>query len=368
LHWLGGGPKDLRWMETGKDFYQWMAKNEQHFVNETPVANLGVVWSQSTNAFYKGPGRGETTDYLQGMYQALVEGRFLFDFVHEDDLTPNVLAKYKGLILANAAVLSDKQCQQLRDYVSGGGSLLATFETGFYDENGRTRADSGLADLFGFKKKAALVGPDGGNATHMNVERDHPILHGFTHTTLLPFAEYYIPLQAVSNPVLTVLPPFPGFPPELVYPEVARTDQPAMVLAERGSSRLVYLPGDIDRSYWHSQNPDLSRILVNAIRWMCPEAPITVTGNGLVEVIAWKTKPGYAVHLLNYANAQTMRGMYTEPYSLGPQNVKMTLPPGSKASMVHLLAAGTTLSAVRSGNTIEFTVPGVRDYEVATIV
>ena len=59
LHWLGGGPKDLRWMETGKDFYQWIAKNEEHFVNEASVANLGVVWSQSTNVFYKGPGEAK---------------------------------------------------------------------------------------------------------------------------------------------------------------------------------------------------------------------------------------------------------------------------------------------------------------------
>jgi Hypothetical glycosyl hydrolase 6/Trehalose utilisation len=368
LHWLGGGPKDLRWMDAGKEFYQWIAKNEEHFVNEAPVANLAIVWSQSTNAFYKVAGRGEPTDYLQGMYQALLEGRFFFDFVHEGDLTSDVLSKYKGLILANVALLSDKQCQQLEDYVSRGGSLLATFETGFYNEKGEPRSQSGLADLFGFKTKAAMVGPDGGNAVYMNVERDHPILQGFTRTTLLPLSEYYIPLQAISNPVLTVLPPFPGFPPELVYPPIAHTDQPAVVLAERGMSRLVYLPGDIDRSYWHSQNPDLSRMLINAIRWMCPEAPLTVTGNGLAEVIAWKTKPGFAVHILNYANPQTLRGMYAEPYALGPQTVRMTLPAGSKASNVYLLAAGAKVPATRSGNAIEFTVPRVPDYEVATIV
>ena len=368
LHWLGGQPKDLRWMETGKSFYQWIAQNEEHFVNEASLANLAVVWSQSTNAFYKPPGRGDTTDYLQGMYQVLLEGRFLFDLVHEDDLTPDILAKYKGLILANAAVLSDKQCQQLRDYVSGGGSLLATFETGFYDANGKPRPDSGLADLFGFHKKAPIVGPDSNNAVYMNVERDHPLVQGFTGTTLLPLSEYYIPLQAIPDPVLTVLPPFPGFPPELVYPPAAQTDQPAVVLAERGKSRLVYLAGDIDRSYWHSQNPDLSRLLINAIRWMCPEAPLTVTGNGLAEVIAWKTKPGFAIHILNYANPQTLRGMYTEPYPLGPQTVKMTLPAGSRVSTVHLLAADTKLSVSGSGNAIEFTVPGVGDYEVATIV
>jgi Hypothetical glycosyl hydrolase 6/Trehalose utilisation len=368
LHWLGGGPKDLRWMETGRSFYQWIAKNEEHFVYESSVANLAIVWSQSTNAFYKGPGRGETTDYLQGMYQVMLEGRFFFDLVHEDDLTADTLAKYKGLILANAAVLSDKQCQQLRDYVSRGGSLLATFETGFYDQNGNPRSDSGLADFFGFQKKAAVVGSDGSNAVYMNVERDHAILQGFSHTTLLPLSEYYVPLRSIPDPVLTVLPPFPGFPPELVYPPVGHTDEPAVVLAERGTSRLVFLPGDIDRSYWHSQNPDLSRILINAIRWMCPEAPLTVTGDGLAEVIAWKTKPGFAVHILNYTNPQTLRGTYTEPYPLGPLTVRMTLPAGSNASKVHLLARDTMLPATRSDTTIEFTVPEVRDYEVATIV
>jgi hypothetical protein len=368
LHWLGGGPKDLRWMETGRNFYQWIAKNEDHFVNEASIANLAVVWSQSTNAFYKPPGRGDTTDYLQGMYQVLLEGRFLFDFIHEDDLTPEVLAKYKGLILANIAVLSDRQCRQLRDYVGRGGSLLATFETGFYDEAGKPRENSGLADLFGFSKKAPVVGPNASNAVYLNVERDHPVLEGFTHTTLLPLSEYYVPLKAVANPVATVLPPFPGFPPELVYPIEAKTDEPAVVLAERGKSRLVYLAGDIDRSYWHSQNPDLSRLLINAIRWMVPEAPVAVTGRGMAEVIAWKTKPGFAIHILNYTNPQTLRGMYTETYPLGPQTVRMTLPPGFAASNVHLLAADTRVAVTKLGDAIEFTIPGAGDYEVATIV
>jgi hypothetical protein len=202
----------------------------------------------------------------------------------------------------------------------------------------------------------------------MNVERNHPILQGFDRTTLLPLSEYYVPLQAISHPVLTVVPTYPGFPPEFVYPPTAQTDQPAVVLAERGMSRLVYVAGDIDRSYWHSQNPDLSRLLINAIRWMCPEAPLTVTGNGLAEVIAWKTKPGFSIHILNYGNPQTLRGMYTEPYPLGPQTVEIRLPPGSSASTVHLLAVDKELSVTRSGNVIKFTVPEVGDYEVATIV
>ena len=78
-------------------------------------------------------------EYMDGLYYALLEGRFLFDFVHEDKLEPSGLAKYNALILPNTALLSDEQCQRLRAYVGSGGSLLATFETSLYDERYQPR-------------------------------------------------------------------------------------------------------------------------------------------------------------------------------------------------------------------------------------
>ena len=72
--------------------------------------------------------------YMDAMYSALLEGRFLFDFVHEDRLQLERIKKYAAIILPNTALLSDEQCQQLRDYVNQGGSLLATFETSMYTE------------------------------------------------------------------------------------------------------------------------------------------------------------------------------------------------------------------------------------------
>ncbi len=176
-----------------------------------------------------------------------------------------------------------------------------------------------------------------------------------------------MPLRSIANPVLTVLPPYPAFPPEMVYPRITHTDQPAVVLVERGASRRVFLPGDIDSSYWRSQDPDLSRLLDNAIRWMCPDAPLTVTGKGIAEVFAWRTKPGFSIHLLNYGNPELLRGWFTEPYPLGPQKVRMNLPAGFKAAKAHLLAAGTQVPLTTSGNAVEFTVPEVRDYEVVGI-
>ena len=75
--------------------------------------------------------------------------------------TPERIARYRALVLPNVAMLSDRQCQQLRDYVRAGGSLMGSFETGLYDENLKPRADFGLADVFGIGKAGEVVGTNG---------------------------------------------------------------------------------------------------------------------------------------------------------------------------------------------------------------
>ena len=113
---------------------------------------------QRTHLFYRPPRGAQMREYMDGMYYALLEGRFLFDFVHEDKLAPEDLAKYSALLLPNTALLSDEQCRQLRAYVDGGGSLLATFETSLYNERNERRPDFGLADVFGIRKAGEIIG------------------------------------------------------------------------------------------------------------------------------------------------------------------------------------------------------------------
>ncbi len=128
------------------------------------------------------------------------------------------LSKYRALLLPNIAMLSDRQCQQIRDYVSSGGSIMGSFETGLYDEDLKPRSDFGLAELFGVSKAGDVVGTNG-NAYYGRIEREHPILDGFADTNWLPGAQNRHSAQACcGNPVLTVVPGFVQYPPELAYP------------------------------------------------------------------------------------------------------------------------------------------------------
>ena len=366
-HWLGGAPEDHRWEKTGREFFQWIAANQTHFVNHASVANIGVVFSERANGFYNAPGGSDATEFLQGLYYALLEGRFLFDFVHENDLTPAALKKYAALLLPNVATLSDAQCGALRQYVTSGGSLLGTFETSRYTEWGVRRARPGLADLFGFEVTGDVQGPNG-NSYYARIESPHAILQGLEGTKVLPGAEYRLPVKSDAGLVLSVVPPYPAFPPEMVYTKTPRTAEPAVILRERGASRLAWFPGDVDRSFWRSDNGDLSLLLRNTINWLLKERqPVTVQGDGMVEIFAWKTDPGYAIHLLNYTNPNMLRGWFRDTYPIGGQRVRLRLPHAGAVKEVRALRSGKVLEHRASGNSIEFLVPEVRDYEIAAL-
>lgn len=371
-HIIGGETglgEDRRSLEPARQFFNWTAKHDPHFINRRSIANVGVVMGQRTQLFYRAPRDVSMPDYMDGLYYALLEGRFLFDFVHEEKLALEEVSKYAALVLPNTALLSDSQCAQLRAYVAAGGSLVATFETSLYTERNQPRADFGLADVFGIHRAGEVIGTNG-NAYSARIERPHPILEGLagTQTNLIAGAEYRVPLHPVAAPVLTVVPGFVAYPPELAYPEPSHTEEPAIVIREKGKSRLVYFPGDVERTMWRSGHPDLSRLLGNAIRWAAGgDQPVTVDGDGLAELFAWETQAGFAVHVLNYTNPAAHRGLIRKSYPIGEQKVTMQLPPSRRVTRVALLRAETDVPFQLIGGLITFVIPRVADYEVAAL-
>jgi hypothetical protein len=379
FHWLGGAPEDTRWKEVGRSFFTWLAANEQHFRNRRSIADIAVLYPQRTIAFYRsgtrpgswrGAERAQTSEYLQGMYYALLDGRFLFDFVHEDDLAARTLAPYRALVLPNAAYLSDGACAAIRAFVAGGGSLLATFETSRYGEWGDPRADFALADVFGASVAGDLAGPSANS--YMRIDARHPLVAGFEGTSLLPGPESRVAVRAPSAAAaapLTVVPYYPAFPPEMVFPRTLRTSDPAVLLRETGRSRVVYFPGDVDRTFWRSGNTDLAQLLQNAVRWVMGSEPprVSVEGDGIVEAFAWETEPGYALHLLNYTNPNMTRGFIKRFYAIGAQRVEFAVGADRRITSVRALRTGHDLRFTQSGTRVRFEVPGVTDYEVIAL-
>ncbi|MGO4214241.1 beta-galactosidase trimerization domain-containing protein, partial [Terriglobus sp. YAF25] len=323
---------------------------------------------------YQAPYTEDRTDHIEGMYAALVEARIPFDFVHEEDLNQERLHAYSVLILPNVALLSDTQASAIRRFVQAGGSLLATFQTGLFDENGKPRNDFALGDLFGIKKAGEAVrttaqaaDPIGG--IHLQYIRNRgPLTEGFEETRWIAGPVWRQPVEPIQSSTMTFIKPYPVYPPEAVYQREEPSNLPSMVARETGTSRLVYLAGDMDSAFWRLDHPDLGRRITNAVRWLLKDTNVVdVRGDGLIEVTAWETQPGYAFHLLNYTGANAFRGHMRKPATLTDQRLEIRLPDAKKIKKASLLHAGMPIVFQQNGKRVSLTVPRVELYEVVAL-
>jgi hypothetical protein len=216
--------------------------------------------------------------------------------------------------------------------------------------------------------RGSIVNTVQSNSPVCSIRKRGPITAGFEDTEWIAGPEWSIPLAPIADPIMTMMNPYPVYPPEAVYTREAPTNSPSVVLQEKGDSRLAYLSGDMDASYWRLDNADLGLQLRNVIQWVLRDKnPVIVGGEGLVEVCAWKTEPGFAVHMLNYNGPNAFRGRMRTPVTLGPQIVKLELPLDAKIRSASLLWAERPLEFRQHERTVEFTVPSVKAYEVAAL-
>jgi hypothetical protein len=373
---FAGTLHDRRWLKVVEDIYSWHHQNERYLRNETPLAQVAVVYSQQTAQFYGGErARAKVEDHVLGYYQALIESRIPFEMVHDHLLDAEHVDQFKVLILPNIAALSEAQCQHLRDYVRRGGSIVATFETSLYDEWGVRRSDFGLADLFGTSFAGSI------DARMMNsylrLETDsttgkrHPILNGLEDAGRIINGVSRVHTRSdrkYENPPLTLIPSYPDLPMEEVFPRVASTDIPEVYCRKVGTGRVVYFPWDIDRTFWEVLAVDHLKLLRNAVDWASNEPrPVTVEGPGVIDVTIWKQKDSMTVHLVNLTNAMMMKGPLREFIPLPAQRVAVRLPEGIKARRVKLLVSGEELSPTETGRELHLTVPSILDHEVIAI-
>jgi hypothetical protein len=368
---FGGVLHDERWLKPVEAMYRRYARWEKYLRNERPLARVGLVYSQQTAWFSS----ARVEDHTLGWYQALIEARIPFEMVHDRLLDDAHLSGFKTLILPNITALSDAQCAQLRDFVSRGGSLIATYETSLYNEWGVKRDDFGLADLLGVSFKGRIEGPMQNSYLRLEPERGkgkrHPLLGGLEEAERIVNAVRRADVAATARfpeMPLTLIPSYPDLPMEKVYPRVPRTDVGQVYARQTSTGRVVYFPGDIDRTFWEVLGVDHFKLLRNAVLWATNEEPVvSVSGPGVLDVTVWQQQNSLTVHLVNLTNPMLMKGPVRELLPAGPQKVRLRLPEGARARQVRLLAADRNPGVSRSGQYLVVTVPSILDHEVVAI-
>ncbi len=395
-HHVGAYHEDRRMYRTPGPVMAWCKSNEAYLIDRTPVATVGLVWSQRNTDFF---GRDDPADRVDAPYtgfmHALVRARIPYVPVQVDDI-----GRYAGrintLILPNIGAISDAQAAALRTFVQAGGSLVATGETGTYDEWGEPRTEMALADLFRCRRaapaprlregsrpgppgehtylrlspelRARVDGPKAGDEPPIVGER-HAVLRGFDETDILPFGGSLLPLTVDPGAVvpLTFVPPFPTYPPETSWMRQPTTDIPGLVLSEHGRGRIAFMPADVDRRYAREHLPDHARLLANVVRWAAGTLPLSVEGPGLIDCHLYQQTGRLVLHLVNLTSEGTWRAPVDELIRVGPFKIAVQLPAGTPRVRARLLVAGGEPRVTVQNGLASFTIDGILDHEVVAL-
>ncbi|MEP6748992.1 MAG: beta-galactosidase trimerization domain-containing protein [Bacteroidota bacterium] len=365
---------DKRWLNTVSNMYQVYNRAEKYLRNTVCLARVGMLYSEQTDKRYGGkPWQDKSADHSNGMYHALVEARIPFEMVNDRLLEPENITAYKLLILPNIAALSDRQCDQLRKFVAKGGSLVATFETSLYNEDGVLRNDFGLADIFGVSFNKKVEGPMRNSYLKLKANPAtntfHPVLKGLEDAYRIINTVYQAdvtPNIDFPSPV-TLIPTYPDLPMEDVYPRVEDTNEREMYLRVIGKSRVVYIPGDLDRSFWQMMSTDHGKLLGNVFNWALNEDPVvSVSGPGVIDVIAWRQKNSMTVHLVNLNNPMMMKGPFRELIPIKAK-LRIKIPENKNIAAVHLIMAEQSPHFEMDKGVVIINVAGITDHEIVAL-
>lgn len=285
------------------------------YVGAEDLTTVAVLRSYASIT-YNNAGAGLSTILVE---QALIQARIPFRMITDEHLAKLSPATCKVLVLPNVECLSDEQLQALERYVAAGGGLVATEQSGLYDDWRRARVEPGLQSLV--EGQPAVHEPKTQGA---EVEaRDRP-----RRKTLGKGRTVYIP--AVD---------FDGSLP---------SDQPYFTLGAEFWKRPKNWRDIVDAVLWSSG--DQMPVAVNA--------PEYVAMN-LTEQIEKRRR---ILHLVNYDG---------ENFAIDGVNIRCATPAGKPATAVHFYSPdadeGRRIDFRIDGEDAVFTAPRWLAYAVITV-
>jgi len=365
---FNGVVPDPRWIAPVAESFALQATIEPVLKGMSPAAEIAMIDPATTLRHWAPDDRKRAEGHDLGFYHALVEARLPFELLSDQAMTASNLDRFKLIVLANAACLSEAQCDAIRAYVARGGSVVAAFETSLRDETGKPRADFALADVLGAR---LISGPRGiVRNNYIALDGEHPVNAGYEGARRIMGGTRLIAVEPhgdVTTPFLFI-PDFPDLPMEEVYARQEPEGAAAVARLTAAGGRIVYFPWNIGEIFWEVMAVDHGRLIANAIRWALGKQPqITVEGRGVIDIALYADAHGQAVTMLNLANPMMLRGPVRENYPIGPQKISIEIPPDKSVSDVRLLVDGRALPFVIENGRLAVEIPGIDRLEVVHI-
>jgi hypothetical protein len=317
------GDANLYFTKTWAPIFAEVKQKEPYLKGAEPVKYVAVISSEPT-MYYRGRSdAGSHANDLVGALRMLDALHVQHDVVANWNMTAEFLKPYRLVILPNAGCMSDAQVEAVREYVRQGGAVLATAETSLFDENGGTRTDFALGDVFGVKFDETPS-----NAIRTTEDR-RPVFLRPAGTAIevlrrLPETDLIIPGDSVyarprQGPATAALIEDAGTP---VPSPASVTERAALQVNAFGKGKAIWVCGTIfAHSSFRSEVPSgvewVNGLVGGAVQYLAPAAPWMLKGSTKV----WA---GLSVQAANRRHVMHLVNWQTDL----PADVEITIPSG----------------------------------------
>ena len=131
-----------------RDLVKWPHKTRK--LDFETFADVAMVFSEKSKSASMWTGYYHGMETL-GWGEAMVEANIQYRNLHEIAVTPELLARYKLVILPRMTLIDEPNRRAIEAYVRGGGTLVVTAETGLLDESKRPREDFLLGEMMNLR-------------------------------------------------------------------------------------------------------------------------------------------------------------------------------------------------------------------------
>ena len=351
--------------QPARDVFEFMQRVEAVHKDSVPVPYLSIVPTWESQQLWRSKQKSWNWPLMsQALGLAMLDERISVDVQASTEISEEWLRGQKVIALCGASGVSDHNAQQLTDWVADGGGLLATYDTGMYDERGQLRKDGGaLKKVLGVEMKGVALGSQ--PECYYRVKERHPALGDFDSGALVEGDGRLMPASPVGDARILA---------ECWNLGTREVRGPAIVVNQFGKGRAIYVSGSLEANYISDRVKSTSRLLASIVRYLGAGAPQPFrmkASRGVYGVLRRATNCDLALWVLaNVGFKDAASGLMRQEYvPVRDVEIAIRIPEGRQAKGMMLLRAGGEASSFRVEDGYALaTIPQVHIAEVVYLV
>ncbi len=334
-----------------------VSDNEDVLSGTVSASEAGLLYHRHTNLSYARNDRLPHEEFV-GVLDLLDNSRLCFDII-DPEISEEAVGRYRLLVIPNAAIMSEREQELLRGFVTNGGSAIISGECATHDTLGNPLSGSGLADLLGcniISRRSDSIpvnagGSKSGRRCYFNVHTPHPVVSKLGAGSWHPKSARSMVVELTTGESLAGTVTCPDDPPCMGPGEFL--DLPSIVVNTYGKGRVVYLPWLVGGVYELDEPHGILELYRGAAEWLLDGRKIAeLAGPREIEVSLRKRNETYIFHMIDYTGSHKV----LEDPGISTISGILTLPDKRAATAVRSLDGEPAEWGTVDGGGIEFSV------------